>query len=86
MESCLLDYSFLSRLLRVREAASEERKPGVSGLERTCKLSVAQNAFIMSLLRDCPASNCMLPLAESSLPSISEDFLLEIVSYTKQKS
>lgn len=37
VESSLLDYSFLSRLLQVAGAASEERKPGASRLEGTCK-------------------------------------------------
>lgn len=48
--------AFCSRLLQVREAAKEERKPRVSGSEgTTCKVSAAQNAFIMSQLRACPA-------------------------------
>lgn len=84
VESSGLDCSLLSRLLRVREAAGEERKPRVSESEGACKVSAAQNAFIvcaaeastlnafiMYLLRDCLTS-CMFPLAENSLPSISE--------------
>ena len=49
------------------------------------KLSAAQNPFKMSLSRGYPASDCTLPLAESSLPSVSEDCWLETVSYAEQK-
>lgn len=84
VESRGLDCSLLSGLLRVREAAGEERKPRVSESEGTCKLSAARkafiicaaeastpNAFIMYLLRDY-LTCCMLPLAENSLPYVSE--------------
>lgn len=51
VESSLLNYSPLSRQLWVRDAASEERRPQVSGSEGTCKDSVSKNPCIMSAER-----------------------------------
>lgn len=51
MQGSLFDYSILSRPLQVREAATEERKPRVSGLEGTCKVSASWNPVIISAKR-----------------------------------